>query len=777
MKLSILFRGLLSFSIVVGLLLPGAPAHAFKVQTHVWIAQQVINDLAAGTDGSLQFAVGDRMVSVPVPERVRRAILAYPEAFRIGSIGPDAFPGIYEGQMVIHPGDAGASWGTGDWLELLLKEAKTDEEIAFVYGMLCHAAADIWAHSYVNHYAGNIWLLTNGEVEVEVRHFLLEGYIANHAPALMNGAGRSIGTASQLIKRRGSYAVPLDFVYRVFVENDGAARAFGSAGSVHILGVHNLNKGLEKLTVQDGPADQLHQLIQKIVIQRLLDYNISTEQLKHLNAAHQKLLSTANGAIDKLQETEGAYRAQLRKTIVKANAQAEGYLDDAERHLGDAAKLVGEKQRIESEILRLSRRFDVAKRLRHRVPYPSTECVKKVFGRCVVHRPVIKYKTIKDPSEAVIDRALAAQHRLETGITRRMLASVARARSAIAQAHKTGLAIYDAETSVSRGLVDLAQQYGKDENPIKGLLLAWRDNNVAAMKSYFIANIEAMDNSMKGGDVLAPLSRWLSCDALSFTGIPVGGLRAGCKVKDAFAELQKLLDLVERIDPVSAEVARLRDRIEGDVRKLVQDKAIYYSSKLLDVDLKTLIAALRRPATAQGVDAVFSMGDNLLKPPSMSTLADRDMALDRGGKFDPARFAIVYNARTLSRLALLDPSGLNRIAGRGAYAASIAADGNILFRFARSIDGDYQWLPDAPPYARADGKHVSGGRYGYPGGMRYWAEADLRDQVFRKLFIGPVAPGLSVGVEGSILPEDYPYRPSLACPFPDFPAAHPCVSN
>ena len=72
-------------------------AAAFKVETHVWIAQQVINELAKNP--ALPITIGTTTIAAPVPAVVRDAILANQEVFRMGSVGPDAFPGVYEGQM------------------------------------------------------------------------------------------------------------------------------------------------------------------------------------------------------------------------------------------------------------------------------------------------------------------------------------------------------------------------------------------------------------------------------------------------------------------------------------------------------------------------------------------------------------------------------------------------------------------------------------------------------------------------------------------------------
>ena len=52
-----------------------------------------------------------------IPEEFRQAILEYPNAFRAGSLGPDFYPELISGQMILHPYNDNAS--SGDWLTVL----------------------------------------------------------------------------------------------------------------------------------------------------------------------------------------------------------------------------------------------------------------------------------------------------------------------------------------------------------------------------------------------------------------------------------------------------------------------------------------------------------------------------------------------------------------------------------------------------------------------------------------------------------------------------------
>src|ERR1700742_4517029 len=138
-------------------------AKAWSLKTHIWIAQEVLND-----------ALPDEELTIlgrnyAVPAHVLNALRSHPDRYRMGHLGPDVFPDPIVGQVTTHPGLAGG-WQTDDWLKHILRGATSPEDISFAYGFAGHAAGDVFAHSYVNNYSGDIFEL-KGEREVERRHF------------------------------------------------------------------------------------------------------------------------------------------------------------------------------------------------------------------------------------------------------------------------------------------------------------------------------------------------------------------------------------------------------------------------------------------------------------------------------------------------------------------------------------------------------------------------------------------------------------------------------
>ena len=150
-----------------------APADGFGLKTHVYIADQVWQDIA-------DCRVSIRGQDFAVPAETCRAVRAHRGEFLAGALGPDVFPDVLVGQSIVHPGMPNG-WQANDWLNHLLSHARSDEEIAFAWGFAMHFAGDVFAHSYVNNYAGGVFEIDSDRTKgIELRHFRLEKYIDQH---------------------------------------------------------------------------------------------------------------------------------------------------------------------------------------------------------------------------------------------------------------------------------------------------------------------------------------------------------------------------------------------------------------------------------------------------------------------------------------------------------------------------------------------------------------------------------------------------------------------
>lgn len=202
-------RLLLAVAVGLSSLMPTG-AFAWSLETHLYIAQLVLEDVR--DDGKISLCLAgigkpgiDCSRQYEVPTRVRDALMAYPEAYVAGVLGPDVYPDFITGQVTVHPGVAAPQgWVTHQWLQHLLDRAAKPQDLAFAYGFTGHASGDIFAHSYVNAYAGDIFDLGKhfkDRNEVEIRHYLLERFIAERTP----DDWRQLGSAS-------GFTAPHDFV-------------------------------------------------------------------------------------------------------------------------------------------------------------------------------------------------------------------------------------------------------------------------------------------------------------------------------------------------------------------------------------------------------------------------------------------------------------------------------------------------------------------------------------------------------------------------------------
>ncbi|QEG30332.1 PLAT/LH2 domain protein [Gemmata obscuriglobus] len=189
------------------------PALAWKPKTHVYLAEEAMKDanddglvtfyevdpttnqLRKGVDGK-PVKIGDYMVDPRILEALRR----YPDQFRAGVLGPDAFPDILTGQQIIHPagklttGETGVDVnkngpGPDPWLRHLWVAAYTGKgpdatpaTRAFVAGFLAHAAGDLYGHTCVNYYTGDAFNFQT-EPKNAIRHIVVEGYFDKYVPA------------------------------------------------------------------------------------------------------------------------------------------------------------------------------------------------------------------------------------------------------------------------------------------------------------------------------------------------------------------------------------------------------------------------------------------------------------------------------------------------------------------------------------------------------------------------------------------------------------------
>lgn len=228
-----------SGSLVAG---PAHPVAAWKPPTHLFGVEPALQD--AIDDGQITILPpgGGPPITVPANPTIVEALRAYPEAYRAGAIGPDAYPDAIFGQASIHPDSCTDNdheptpsptdrcvqqdkAQTFEWLTYLWEQAwnpttPTGERlknIAFAVGYMGgHAQGDMWAHAWINSYAGGVApsYTDTANADILIRHLVLEGYTDKHRP----GAGNETTYEA---------AAPLTFVADKLILSD-FAKAHGS---------------------------------------------------------------------------------------------------------------------------------------------------------------------------------------------------------------------------------------------------------------------------------------------------------------------------------------------------------------------------------------------------------------------------------------------------------------------------------------------------------------------------------------------------------------------
>lgn len=282
------------------LLVVSVNSHAYKVETHAWVGQQVINDLKS--DGKITFILNGKVVTIPVKEDIVNTILNNQNEYLLGHIGPDAAPDILVGQSIIHPGEG--DWNVAHWLGFLL-DANNNPQLnssdllqAYSYGFLGHAASDMFAHTYVNKYSGDQFSLED-ETLVEIRHIALEGFIDNLTPTITDG-NTSWSNANQRITISNDYA---NMIRDTFVYNDTVQAVYDSTdyGS-HLKAYWDYRTNVDEIA-EAGIWHEIDKWVTQIAARTWLNIELSDAEASKIVDAAQPVIDILDGpVVDGIQE-------------------------------------------------------------------------------------------------------------------------------------------------------------------------------------------------------------------------------------------------------------------------------------------------------------------------------------------------------------------------------------------------------------------------------------------------------------------------------------------
>lgn len=629
-------------------------ANAFGLKTHIWIGLQLLAEIRTSCRVEVERA------PIPIDSDVCVSLQTHPGAFMAGVLGPDAFPDLITGQVTTHPGIEG-DWQTSDWLIHLYAKASTGAELAFAAGYLVHAASDTFAHSFVNAYAGDIFVLSD-ERRVELRHFLLEKYIDSRLPSY---AFDAIGLQP-----------PADWLRDKLIHNPDASRLSAKSGlALHIASMYNIHRNVSDLADE---FDRIEKDAAELIVR--VPFEVAEAGMK---------LASGETALDVASVTLRAEEKalQVQRDLVEAENRI---LQEAIRVLQentDKINLLGQQASLAREAAELARRIgndaiDEVARLHNRlldverqiqgVPqYLLREaCREEVVGTvCGIFCPLCGSlckdvtntvcRTIQDVNQAWTNlqneilnirgsladaqaRAAKAtidattqmqieQAKVQEQASERLLtAGLQAARGAVQIKYDLQVRLLDERiklTEAAREEVDrLKEEIGKlrqrvfdlesveavlkdliaRSDLLSGLVKSWRSGMEVAGREFVIASNMVAKGLIDGkGQFASTYLEWWKCSGNAYVAIPIQFGQSVCGFENMIERVETEMNaFVERTLPppfnqLYSEILNIKARVKVELKNAIDDGALHFA-KLAAPDGATrqFIDVLARPQNA-----------------------------------------------------------------------------------------------------------------------------------------------------------------------------------
>ncbi len=764
-----------------------SPAYAFKLATHVWVAEQVWNDVSA--DGSVNIPPYGE---IPVDPSLVTALRNHKSVFLSGSIGPDGFPDMIGGQMTTHPGTEGG-WNSDDWASWLLQSLPSNagtnrnKALAFTYGYFSHISADVFAHSYVNTYAGDTFELFDLETSVEARHMLIEGYIAEHTP--ITNPQDKIAITEQL---------PLDWLTSTIIMNPTVEHQYfinGNNGNatLHLYLMHEYRDKIQQLIEltesMQIPIDSLiYQLAEDIV------ENVPPEVL---NITYATLSATDSicGAVFSSGGNEGLIGDlwnDIQDNINPIDLIAPGITipgggaDNIQDMVEDFGDELGEQlNNLKDEV------YDFVG------DNPSVCLVNPGF--CVANYSAIELtEAISDIPDIAL--CLAANPNICMHIW--LAEEYCEVSGEVLEAQKEIV-----DQSIMLGAVLLMQ------NAYLGAIIhylhEWKSSMYPAARSWTSTSSQVVHDVMSHKNPVPRVVDWLECWVYVYAGGTIH-VQQACEmigdIVDSLFDLQTAISNArgrldqELLSLVGIDLLSIEQQINDDINRLRNRAEEFVVDKIMPPELKGVIDLTLNGVSPEALNEEFAIDNTqytlnkkyLVEIPNMARRMDKEMNViqinENSKHFSVNDFPPAYNAIILSKLALLNADQLNELAYRAGMNSDLYdpnLSNNVLINAIKSIDGNHQWLEQAPPHPRqgiAPDPESHDHSYGYSltdtHGFRIYQNSEARGKIFNKIFIGLLAPGIekpSLIGESEVLPSSYLYRPCSSVPYPNGPDDQSCA--
>jgi hypothetical protein len=629
-------------------------AHAFGLKTHLWIGQRLLSEIYSSCRVDVDGA------PIEIDPQVCHSLRSHPDSFLSGVLGPDAYPDVITGQVTTHPGVKG-DWQTNDWLLHMYSQAPPGPHLAFAAGYLVHAAADMFAHTYVNSYAGDIFLL-EGERRVELRHFLLEKYIDSklpnytYSPSMLRPPAEYLrdrlihnADASRVAKASNIalHITAMHDVHRTVtdlareldrIENDAARLLSGlivaigeynlklATGEVQLKTAREILSGNEqRLKAQQALFDAANQAFQDAAsaLQKNMDLiNTVGQQAKAARAAAEQAQRIGREAIDRataLQEEILDFESRLAnippylpKEVCKdevVDTICGVFCPICRRVCKDSVKRVCRIfHEVNSRWTQLNNQLTNARRELARAQGRAAQAALDVSTNLAIEAAKLQEKASTEALTAgleAIKTAAQAMYEIEKARLDVELRATREARNTVdriaAEVEELRKRIIDSE-SIKQALQDLIAR----SDILSGLAKTWVRGMDVGGKDFILASDRVSKGMLEGtSNFVSTYLDWWKCTGQAYVAVPVQFGQAVCAVEDFMNKLdEEVSKIIVRVlpppfDRVYEDYLNIRAMIKEELKSKVNDAGIYLT-KFVSPDATTgeFIELLARPVNA-----------------------------------------------------------------------------------------------------------------------------------------------------------------------------------
>ena len=635
-------------------------ANAFGLKSHLWIGERILNDINTNCEIELD---ND---TYKLREKTCTALREYPSDFLSGTLGPDIYPDMVVGQTTTHPG-IGGGWQTDDWLKYVLDGSSSPKELAFAYGYMVHAASDVMAHTYVNLYAGDEFVLFD-ERAVERRHFVLEKYIDSRLPNLNIDVN--------------SLAIPASHLRDSLIFNSSVNNQYLRAGT----GLHLVSMQVVRNTVSE--IDDMLEEIEDFATRLLADFIAESVKLSAKHAIGETKLEALRETLRVKEQLLSAERSVLREAKrVHDNIVTE--ISRNEDEITEAVNLANAKQRAASEARNAAERASnevhelqaQLVRLQNRLANTPAELTNEVCGAarricddlgilggllcqtvpgtCRVVRTVNgAWQALNNSIADTQNRINDASHRARVFAANASEATVVVTTELQKKATKEGLragletsriaakisydsaeatlklkedAVRVARLEVEKVEEELEELRKKlvDTDSIKeaitsllddaNILTAFTKNWIKgidnAAEEYLNTSLALSKNLLQGDSMLMSLyADWLSCYGVAFSAVPYQAPELACDVETEYQRIKARFDsFVDKILPpgvreLKQELDRIKGKVRNELEKELTKAGVELVSFVTDHATGDFVDLLANPenATERKLNEIFS---------------------------------------------------------------------------------------------------------------------------------------------------------------------------